>query len=149
MVRTWMEFVIRICANSKCSQMKRMRCRQAVHINLLLYVCIVSNTGWNCGLQRLFTLLHGQGKICIAAFELHYLMLCLICFITNMCNLKIIELLRTFGSCPFCLQYSNWKTLCMCVEYVWCNFLHQSSWLFEISSLSHSLKSHYLHSTEI
>jgi hypothetical protein len=39
-----MEFVITICANSKCSQMKQMRCRQAVCINLLLYVCIVSNT---------------------------------------------------------------------------------------------------------
>jgi hypothetical protein len=39
-----MEFVITICANSKCSQMKRMRCRQAVRINLLLYACIVSNT---------------------------------------------------------------------------------------------------------
>jgi hypothetical protein len=39
-----MEFVITICANSKCSQMKWMRCRQAVRTNLLLYVCIVSNT---------------------------------------------------------------------------------------------------------
>jgi len=102
-----MEFVITICANSKCSQMKQMRCRQAVCINLLLYVCIVSNTVVEIVVSRDCLLCFMVKVKFVLQLELHYLMLCLICFITKMCNLKIIELLRTCGSCPFCLQYSN------------------------------------------